>query len=326
MKTLAAAMCLVATTGLAQDFAARFETIKREASQDELYRILYAVPKGGDLHNHLGGSAFDDVLFELATDESVNGNQTFRTRVRINECAVDCGTPLTYFHTVGEARWSAMPTCCQEEYEPLNELSTQKRGEWLSATRIDTDREGRNEFFETIWPRLDDVLNDREVGRRGRHLPRDRRADDQRQRDDAEQADHGGQGDRERRVAPRQVGHQVRGDAARAGRDQHRAHRQRRGHRPKPDQCQTDQGKQDHLAERAHQKIARLCRDPLEIRYRERQPQREHDEGERNRQQNLGDEVGFRHGAPRRVCWCYCGRNRLFAPAKLRRRAQEKIP
>ena len=63
---------------------------------------MYAVPKGGDLHNHLGGAGFDDILFELATDDSVNGHQTFRTRVRINECSVDCGAPLAYFHTVSD--------------------------------------------------------------------------------------------------------------------------------------------------------------------------------------------------------------------------------
>ena len=70
---------------------------------------MYAVPKGGDLHNHLGGAGFDDILFELATDDSVNCHQTFRTRVRINECSVDCGAPLAYFHTVSDATTSIHP-------------------------------------------------------------------------------------------------------------------------------------------------------------------------------------------------------------------------
>ena len=162
MKTSGAlllATLVAASTALAEDFSSRFETIKREATPEELYRILYAVPKGGDLHNHLGGAAFDDILWQLATDESVNGGQTFRTRVRINNCSGGCGTPLSYFHTVGDQTWNAMSRCCREEYEPLEELSHAQRNDWLSSTRIDRDGEGRDEFFEAIWPRVGEVLD-----------------------------------------------------------------------------------------------------------------------------------------------------------------------
>lgn len=158
MKKVLLALLIASTGALAEDFSARFETIKKEASRVELYRILYAVPKGGDLHNHLGGAAFDDILWQLATDESVNGSQTFRTRVRINECSEACATPLSYFHTISEPAWDAMSPCCREEYEPLEELSEAQRNDWLSSTRIDRAGEGRNEFFEAIWPRVDDVL------------------------------------------------------------------------------------------------------------------------------------------------------------------------
>jgi adenosine deaminase CECR1 len=156
---LAAALVLVAASVAAQDFSAQFETIKREATPEQLYRFLYAVPKGGDLHNHLGGAAFDDVLFQLATDPTVNGAQTFRTRVRINNCAGGCDTPLIYFHTIGDSTWNDLPECCRQEYEPLIELDEAQRSEWLSSTRIDRELEGRNEFFEVIWPRIDEVLN-----------------------------------------------------------------------------------------------------------------------------------------------------------------------
>jgi adenosine deaminase CECR1 len=159
MRNVCFAILIASTTGFAEDFSGRFETIKRDASPEELYRVLYAVPKGGDLHNHLGGAAFDDVLLELATDPSINGNQIYRTRVRINDCSVDCGSPLAYFHTIGETTWNEMPRCCREEYEPLAELGPDERAQWLSATRIDREHEGRNEFFEEIWPRLDEVLN-----------------------------------------------------------------------------------------------------------------------------------------------------------------------
>ncbi|GMR23930.1 MAG: hypothetical protein BMS9Abin37_2409 [Acidobacteriota bacterium] len=158
MKRVCLALWIASTSAFADDFSARFETIKHEASREELYRILYAVPKGGDLHNHLGGAAFDDILWQLATDESVNGSQTFRTRVRINECSGGCGTPLSYFHTISDPTWDAMSPCCREEYEPLEELSQAQRADWLSSTRIDNDGEGRDEFFEAIWPRIAEVL------------------------------------------------------------------------------------------------------------------------------------------------------------------------
>lgn len=143
----------------ADDFSKQFEIIKEDATPEELYRVLYAVPKGGDLHNHLGGAGFDDVLWRLATDPEVNGGQTFRTRVRINDCSPGCGTPLTYFHTIGDVTWNALPPCCQREYEPLEELSPERRNDWLSSTRVDRAGEGRNEFFELIWPRVGEILD-----------------------------------------------------------------------------------------------------------------------------------------------------------------------
>jgi adenosine deaminase CECR1 len=143
--------------------SARFETIKREASSEELYRFLYALPKGGDLHNHLGGAGFPPILSRLATDRTVNGNQTFYTRVRINDCDVDCGTPLYYFLTFRESHYQELPECCRMEYEPLDELSADELEAWQSAMKIDEPTEGRNEFFEALWPRLNDVLEEASI-------------------------------------------------------------------------------------------------------------------------------------------------------------------
>lgn len=157
MRALVVALALAAAPVPAEDFAARFERIKSEATPEELYRLLYAVPKGGDLHNHLGGAAFDAILWDLATDERLNGNQTFRTRVRINDCAEACRTPLLYYHNVGDTSWETMSPCCRGEYEALTELDGEERTQWLASTRIDGG-EGRDEFFEVIWPRIDEIL------------------------------------------------------------------------------------------------------------------------------------------------------------------------
>ena len=44
-------------------------------------------------------------------------------------------------------------------YEPLTELGDGERARWLAATRIDRPGEGRTEFFEHIWPRIGEVLD-----------------------------------------------------------------------------------------------------------------------------------------------------------------------
>ena len=52
----------------AQTFDERFERIKAEASQRELYALLWDLPKGGDLHNHLGGTGSPATWFDVASD------------------------------------------------------------------------------------------------------------------------------------------------------------------------------------------------------------------------------------------------------------------
>ncbi len=158
LLAVAGAFFLVATV-TAETPPAWFERLQQEASDEELYRVLYHLPKGGDLHNHLGGAAYGDLLWKLAVDPRVNGGQTFRTRLRIDECAGGCGTPLLYFHTVGDATWNEMSPCCRGEYTPLEELTEDERARWLSAMRMDRPTEGRNEFFERIWPRVGEVLD-----------------------------------------------------------------------------------------------------------------------------------------------------------------------
>ncbi|HEY7699005.1 MAG TPA: hypothetical protein VIE88_11350, partial [Vicinamibacteria bacterium] len=141
--------------GLLLSFSERFESIRREATPDELYRVLYDLPKGGDLHDHLGGALFPDVWWRLATERG-----KFYTRVRFSECASSCPSPLLEFHTVLESTWSALAPCCRSEYEPLSELDAKGKAAWMSAMRIDGEGEGREEFFEVLWPRLGEVIDE----------------------------------------------------------------------------------------------------------------------------------------------------------------------
>jgi len=135
-------------------FSERFDAICREATPEELYRILYDLPKGGDLHDHLGGAVFPELWWDLAT-----GSGSFYTRVRFSECASSCPSPLLEFHTVLESTWKGLSPCCRAEYEPLKGLDAERKSAWMSAMRIDRPGEGRQEFFELIWPRLDEVLD-----------------------------------------------------------------------------------------------------------------------------------------------------------------------
>jgi len=140
--------------GLLLSFSERFESIRREATPDELYRVLYDLPKGGDLHNHLGGAIFPELLWRLSTE-----GETFHTRVRFGDCAASCPTPLLQFHTILESTWKGLSPCCRAEYEPMAELEDEQKAAWMSALRIDAPGEGRTEFFEVLWPRLAEVID-----------------------------------------------------------------------------------------------------------------------------------------------------------------------
>ena len=70
-------------SGNPADISSLFETIKREASPEQLYKFLYLMPKGGDIHHHLGGGFLPSMWYKIATDPKRNGGQRFFTRYRI---------------------------------------------------------------------------------------------------------------------------------------------------------------------------------------------------------------------------------------------------
>jgi adenosine deaminase CECR1 len=55
-KPFLAVLCLTAWHSCAgqQSFDKQFETIKSTATRQQLYALLWDLPKGGDLHNHFG--------------------------------------------------------------------------------------------------------------------------------------------------------------------------------------------------------------------------------------------------------------------------------
>ncbi|WP_439101072.1 adenosine deaminase family protein [Congregibacter sp.] len=144
------------------DMSAWFEAFKREASDEELYRFLYAMPKGGDLHNHLSGSIRSEWFYELALAQGENGYRYY-TRVKINNChpygsnAFTESPYLMLFVNVQESNYQALSACEKEEYLPLDELNAQEKEAWLDSLRLDKPHEGRDEFFQTHWQRMGDL-------------------------------------------------------------------------------------------------------------------------------------------------------------------------
>jgi adenosine deaminase CECR1 len=136
-----------------------FEEVKATATPEQLYTFLYALPKGGDLHNHLGGSARSEWLWDAALAQEPNGYVYF-TKVRIHNC-VDYGsdefgpTPyLLLFKNLQASDYEKLDACQKSEYVRLRDLDTRERAAWLNSLRLDTAHEGRSEFFEAQWRRI----------------------------------------------------------------------------------------------------------------------------------------------------------------------------
>ena len=145
-------------------FGERFELIKAEATAEELYRFLYDLPKGGDIHNHLGGSSRSEWWYALAVDEERNGGYRYYTKTEIHNCPSGRARPvgarpyLLYFHNIQASTYAALDECKQREYQAIKDLDDEQRSAWLSSLRLDGPGQGRDEFFERIWARLGELL------------------------------------------------------------------------------------------------------------------------------------------------------------------------
>jgi adenosine deaminase CECR1 len=143
----------------AASFDAQFEAIKKHATRPQLYALLYDLPKGGDLHHHLGLSFMAEQWYAAATDPKRNRGNEFYTRIRLNSCP-DSSEPPLRFRNIRRSTYQAMSDCRKSEYEKLTALSPELKEQWLSSLRLDRPEEGRNEFFEAIAPRLTELARD----------------------------------------------------------------------------------------------------------------------------------------------------------------------
>lgn len=146
-----------------------FETVKQEASPEELYKFLYAMPKGGDIHHHFGGGILPEMWWDVATDKNRNGGQEFYTRYKVSGYGMTSANyhrdsrNSMFWTTISELSYAKLPVSEQQDFKSLGSLDEEQKGEWLSSVVLDRQFEGREEFFEYIWPRLNDLLGSMEV-------------------------------------------------------------------------------------------------------------------------------------------------------------------
>lgn len=161
---LGAAGCLLSARGQAPEtFAARFERIRDTATPAQLYAFLYDLPKGGDLHHHLGGDGLPEDWLAIATDPERNGHNVFYTRVRLAHYEAAEGAPAILFKTIQKSAYEALPAGRREDYRAMTDLSPEERAAWQSSVMLDQPGEGRDVFFEETWPRLGALLGDAHV-------------------------------------------------------------------------------------------------------------------------------------------------------------------
>lgn len=137
-----------------------FEALKRDGSETTLYKVLHAMPKGGDLHNHNTGSSTSEAWYDIALAQADNGFRYY-TKVRINNCRDFVNNDFPYyllFRNILESEYLSLSECEQGEYRRLDALSDTERNGWLNSIRLDEPGESRTEFFEAHWQRINALL------------------------------------------------------------------------------------------------------------------------------------------------------------------------
>ena len=141
-----------------------FAEFKQNASDQELYQFLYLMPKGGDLHNHLSGSGFGEWWYQLALVQEKNGYRYY-TKVAIENCRAYGNNAFArdpyylLFRNITQRTYDNLNACEKSEYKPLAGLNEQEKSAWVNSIRLDKLHEGRDEFFQTHWGRLNELTD-----------------------------------------------------------------------------------------------------------------------------------------------------------------------
>ena len=129
------------------DFGPRWEEIKHTAKPAELYTVLYGLPKGGDLHNHMSGAFLPEQWYRAATDPNLKGRANYYIRIRHPVISAADLEPSFPFETIRESSWRALPPAARADFKPFTELTPEEKTAWLSLYQLDKPGEGRYTFF-----------------------------------------------------------------------------------------------------------------------------------------------------------------------------------
>ena len=163
LRLLTSCLLIVSSAAMCKPASDWFSNFKNDATPEQLYHFLYMLPKGGDLHNHLGGSNFSEWWYELATKPERNGGYRYYTRTVINLCngygtnEFNSAPQSLMFRTIQHSNYNTLSECEKSEYRLMNELNLEQKTAWLNSIRLNKDFEGRSEFFERHWSRLNDL-------------------------------------------------------------------------------------------------------------------------------------------------------------------------
>ncbi|MEO8125784.1 MAG: adenosine deaminase [Bryobacteraceae bacterium] len=158
-RVLALCFAALQTCAAQSSFGEQFESIKKSATREQLYTLLWDLPKGGDIHNHFSLSNLASQWYQAAIDPKRSNGNEFFTRVRFNNCP-DSTEPLLRFRNIQRATFQHLSDCRKAEYVSLAALTPELKAEWLSSLKLDKPGEGRNEFFEAIVPRVGELSRD----------------------------------------------------------------------------------------------------------------------------------------------------------------------
>ena len=120
-----------------------FDDIKASGNAEDLYRTLYYMPKGGDLHNHLSGATFPEWWYKLALEQEVR-EYRYYTKVRINNCRDYGGNEFAWqpyylmFVNIMEISYERLSDCEKGEYKRLDQLDEEEKTAWMNSVTLDT--------------------------------------------------------------------------------------------------------------------------------------------------------------------------------------------
>ena len=142
-----------------------FDDFKSKATDKQLYQFLYNMPKGADLHQHSSGSNFPNWWYEIATNSELNGGYSYYTKVSLNLCqgygqnAFGFSSPMLTFVNISAHTFHQLSVCEQKNYKALSSLTPTEKKAWQQSLWLDKDFEGRDEFFQAHWQRLNELTS-----------------------------------------------------------------------------------------------------------------------------------------------------------------------